>query len=118
MEVEKDYVAAASYDPQHADEIAIHEGEQVFILHEYDDGEDKHFWNAKPCPILTLTSPNSGWVLARNENSKQVGLVPKNFLASKERGVMEDENVSVLSPPQAAITATQPPQKGTVNPSF
>lgn len=35
------FVAVAGYDPQHHDEIKLTAGDNVVILHEYDDGNQE-----------------------------------------------------------------------------
>ncbi|KAJ3042712.1 hypothetical protein HDV00_006769 [Rhizophlyctis rosea] len=57
--VAEKYRAVADYEPQHHDEIKLTLGNQVIILHAYDDG----------------------WVLGQNETTNAIGLLPRNFLA-------------------------------------
>lgn len=59
---EQQYRAIASYEPVHGDEIKLTQGDIVIILHSYDDG----------------------WVLAKNNKTLAVGLLPRNFLVTRE----------------------------------
>lgn len=62
QEDQQNFRAIAAYAPAHADEIKLSPGDQVVILHAYDDG----------------------WVLGRNVTSNSVGLLPRNFLMTEE----------------------------------
>ncbi|KAJ3038646.1 hypothetical protein HK097_003107, partial [Rhizophlyctis rosea] len=56
--VAEKYRAVADYEPQHHDEIKLIQGNNIIILHSYDDG----------------------WVLGQNETTNAIGLLPRNFL--------------------------------------
>ncbi|KAJ3396421.1 hypothetical protein HDU92_003043 [Lobulomyces angularis] len=58
MSTEIKYEAVCEYTPTHADEIELNVGDIIQILHNYDDG----------------------WCLSKNEVTKAVGLLPRNFL--------------------------------------
>ncbi|RKO95290.1 hypothetical protein CAUPRSCDRAFT_13000 [Caulochytrium protostelioides] len=55
------YIVIAPYVPAHSDEIKLAVGDQIVILHMYDDG----------------------WVLGRNDTTSAIGLLPHNFLTPR-----------------------------------
>ncbi|KAJ3190564.1 hypothetical protein HK101_008600 [Irineochytrium annulatum] len=82
------YSVIANYAPANPDEIKMSIGQLITIVQSYDDG----------------------WVMGRNEHSKQIGLLPRNFLS--EHPVPKQQPAgsaaaSSLAPPGGEVKAMQ-----------